>query len=69
MCGVKMPSLRGYTIKRINVLFPFLGDGTCEGVVCDYNADCVTLTSGVDSVKECRCKAGFTGKGEICTGE
>lgn len=42
-------------------------DGTCEGVVCDYNADCVTLTSGVDSVKACRCKAGFTGKGEICT--
>ena len=37
--------------------------------MCDYNADCVTLTSGVDSVKACRCKAGFTGKGEICTGE
>lgn len=46
-----------------------LGDGTCEGVVCHYNADCVTVNNSVDPEKVCRCKPGYTGKGVICNGE
>ena len=46
------------------------GDGTCEGVVCHYNADCVTLNNSVvDPEKVCRCKPGYTGQGVICNGE
>ncbi|XP_031557799.1 nidogen-like [Actinia tenebrosa] len=42
-------------------------DGTCEGKVCDFNADCVTTntTRGID--KTCKCKDGFSGDGVICT--
>lgn len=46
-----------------------IGDGTCEGLVCDLNADCVTLNNSVGPEKECRCKPGYTGKGLICSGE
>lgn len=46
-----------------------LGDGTCEGAVCDLNAVCVALNDSVDPEKECRCKAGYTGKGIICNGQ
>lgn len=45
-----------------------LGDGTCEGAVCDLNAVCVALNDSADPEKECRCKAGYTGKGIICNG-
>lgn len=41
-------------------------DGTCEGVVCDLNADCVALNNLFGPDRECRCKPGFTGKGDIC---
>ncbi|XP_067028180.1 nidogen-like isoform X4 [Acropora muricata] len=41
-------------------------DGTCEGVVCDLNADCVSLESIGGRKKECMCKPGFTGRGDIC---
>ncbi|PFX25811.1 Nidogen-1 [Stylophora pistillata] len=47
--------------------FDCLSDGTCEGVVCDLNANCVALYESVESEKECRCKAGYTGKGIICS--
>ncbi|XP_074631939.1 nidogen-like isoform X3 [Acropora palmata] len=41
-------------------------DGTCEGVVCDLNADCVSLESIGGPKEECMCKPGFTGRGDIC---
>ncbi|KAJ7390770.1 hypothetical protein OS493_022328 [Desmophyllum pertusum] len=41
-------------------------DGTCEGVVCDFNADCVTLNNSADPEKECQCKPGYAGEGVIC---
>ena len=36
--------------------------------MCDYNADCVALSNTFDPDKECRCRTGFTGQGEICAG-
>ena len=58
-----------YQNRYLQELFACLGDGTCEGVVCDYNAHCVALDNSVDPGKECRCNAGYTGEGDICTGE
>lgn len=47
----------------------FSGDGTCEGVVCHFNADCVTRSNSEEPEKVCRCKPGYTGQGVICSGE
>jgi len=51
------------------LIFFFPGDGTCEGVACHYNADCVALDNSDEPEKECRCKPGYTGRGVICSGE
>ena len=32
---------------------------------CNHNADCVELDGSYD----CKCKTGFNGNGNICTGE
>lgn len=45
-----------------------LGDGICEGVVCDFNVVCVVFNDSVDLEKECCCKVGYIGKGIICNG-
>ena len=59
----------GNITLRIRIYLTFSGDGTCEGVVCDLNADCVSLNSIGGPQKECMCKSGFTGRGDICKGE
>lgn len=38
-------------------------------MVCDYNADCVALDNSADPKKDCRCRAGFSGNGDICNGK
>lgn len=40
-------------------------DGTCAGVVCALDAECVTTPS---NARICECKAGFTGNGLECRG-
>ena len=46
-------------------VFTISADGTCGGVVCDNNAECIESSSG-DSF--CKCKSGFSGDGKRCEG-
>ena len=53
---------RPFDLLRFNLS---LADGTCAGVVCAVDADCVTSSSGD---KVCECKSGYSGDGRSCRG-
>ena len=65
----RLNSAMFHAISPLLSAFYIVGDGTCEGVVCDFNADCVTLNNSSDPEKECQCRPGYAGEGVICNGE
>lgn len=44
-----------------------LADGSCEGVVCDPNAEC--LRPFPEGRRQCKCKNGWQGEGRTCSGK
>ena len=42
----------------------FVADGTCEGVTCSSNAQCLYTE---DNSRKCVCNSGYDGDGESCS--
>ena len=55
------------SIKLFVTIFPIVtADGTCEGVTCDSNAECIRELP--ERRRQCVCKDGWQGDGRACSG-